>query len=68
MGTVNSLLRNLFQTPSFRGKKTVSDTYLLLFGVLVFSLLLIGIIITGIEYKRLEKEQTDTDYNDVGKR
>ena len=46
----------------------MSDTYLLLFGILVFSLLLVGVVLTGFEYKRLQKEQTEDDYTDVGKR
>lgn len=46
----------------------MSDTYLLLLGILVFSLLAIGVVLTGMEFKRLQKEQTDDDYTDVGKR
>lgn len=68
MGTSNSLLWNLFQTPSFSSEKNMSDTYLLFLGILVFSLLVIGVVLTGIEFKTIEKEQTDDDYTDVGKR
>lgn len=68
MGTINSLLWNLFQTPSFRSEKTMSDTYVLFLGIVVFSLLAIGVILTGMEFKKLQEEQTDDDYTDVGKR
>ena len=46
----------------------MSDTYLLFLGILVFSLLAIGVVLTGMEFKKLQKEQTDDDYTDVGKR
>jgi hypothetical protein len=68
MGTCNSLFWNLFQTTSFSREKTMSDTYLLFLGILVFSLLVVGVVLTGMEYKTIEKEQTDDDYTDVGKR
>lgn len=46
----------------------MSDSYILFFGILVFSLLAIGVVLTGMEFKRLQKEQADDNYNDVGKR
>jgi hypothetical protein len=46
----------------------MSDTYVLFLGIVVFSLLAIGVILTGMEFKKLQEEQTDDDYTDVGKR
>ena len=45
----------------------MSDGYLLFVGILVFSLMTIGVVLTSMEFKRLEKEQADSNM-DVGKR